>query len=236
MNIGLILASTLIISIYIISRKRRNSLKKALEEQSLPENSIIMEPTVSEELKAEAETIDEVATPSFETMSSTKLNVHEHSFEDPSLPKPQLPSKVLVIYLMAKSGKRFVGYELLQALIATGLRFGKMQIFHRYESSNGKGPILFSVASAVKPGTFDIGRMGTFSCPGLTLFMDTKCTAIPRIAFEALLTVAYQLAEDLNGDLFDANREPWTMEHEEAYWTMINQCEQEQMSLDLPVE
>ena len=143
---------------------------------------------------------------------------------------------ILVMFLMAKPGRRFAGYELLQALIATGLRFGKMDIFHRHEGSSGAGPVLFSVASATQPGTFDMSRMGSFACPGLTLFMDVKSSAIPRIAFASLLEAAYQLAEDLDGELLDDQHQPWTHAYEAHCWEIVNHCEQEQMALDLPVE
>ncbi|MHA7840653.1 MAG: cell division protein ZipA [Gammaproteobacteria bacterium] len=197
-----------------------------------PDNTSHTAPTNNHEAHAIA--VDEAAS----SLSGAATFYHQPSqpTEKKQSPAEAPQSNILVMFLMAKPGRRFAGYELLQALIATGLRFGKMDIFHRHEGSNGTGPILFSVASATQPGTFDMSRMGTFACPGLTLFMDINSTAIPRIAFESLLKAAHQLAEDLDGELLDGQRQPWTSAHEESCWHAVNHCEQEQMSLDLPVE
>lgn len=107
--------------------------------------------------------------------------------------------QVITVNLIAKEGE-FVGYELLQALLSNGLRFGKMKIFHR------EG--LFSLASMIKPGTFDMQKMGSFSTRGLTLFTVLNDVADPLKAFDSMLETAYALMEDLGGELLNAQREP----------------------------
>lgn len=107
--------------------------------------------------------------------------------------------QVVTVNLIAKEGE-FVGYELLQALLSNGLRFGKMKIFHR------EG--LFSLASMIKPGTFDMQKMGSFSTRGLTLFAVLNDVDDPLKAFDSMLETAYALMEDLGGELLNAQREP----------------------------
>lgn len=121
-------------------------------------------------------------------------------------------SNLVVLSILAKPSKEFMGYELLQALLAAGLRFGDMQIFHRHEQASGKGKILFSVASATEPGTFDLEQIGIFSCRGLTLFLQKELVAYPKIAIELLIQTAKQLADELHGDLLDGTRKPLTDE------------------------
>lgn len=104
--------------------------------------------------------------------------------------------QLVIIHVMAKPGALFVGYELLQAIIATGLRHGHMQIFHYYDNEEN---VLFSLVSAVEPGIFDLEQIGGFSTPGLSFFMNKHAVKNPDQVLSLMLTVAEQLAEDLGG-------------------------------------
>lgn len=124
---------------------------------------------------------------------------------------------LLVISVAAKSGMRFAGYDLLQAIAATGMQFGDMQIFHYIK--NGK--TLFSLASATKPGEFDLDRMGGFSCVGLTLFMNYRSVPDAKSAFALMVKIAEQLADDLDGELRAGPRTPLTAEILQQYESKI---------------
>lgn len=114
---------------------------------------------------------------------------------------------VYVLHVMAKADQTFKGYELLQALLSQGLRFGEMSIFHRYQNTNGKGPVLFSLTSAVEPGTFDIHNMGRCSSPGLTLFMASSGKSDHDLErFELMYETALNLAKELSGECLDKQR------------------------------
>ncbi|MGB6976706.1 MAG: cell division protein ZipA [Gammaproteobacteria bacterium] len=126
------------------------------------------------------------------------------------------PREFIVLMLMAKPEVPYTGYELLQVLLAAGLRFGKMNVFHRHEKISGQGEILFSLASAVEPGIFELNRMGSFSCPGLTLFLRLsnfqKGNKDLLQAFDLMIETARQLVEDLGGEVCDEQRQPLTDE------------------------
>jgi cell division protein ZipA len=111
----------------------------------------------------------------------------------------------LVIYVVAEAGKPYFGYELLQALLSAGMRYGDMNIFHRFERSHGRGTPLFSLASASDPGTFDLNHMGEVSCKGLCLFMNLSDCKDSIIAFEKMVDTAQQLVDDLGGELRDSD-------------------------------
>ncbi len=119
-----------------------------------------------------------------------------------STPKPQ-PQDFIVIRVIADPEQQYSGYELLQSLLANGFRFGKMNIFHRHEQANGDGEILFSLASATEPGTFDLEQMGQTFCKGLTLFMAFEDQKNLPKTFNLMLETAKQLTEDLGGTLYD---------------------------------
>jgi cell division protein ZipA len=118
----------------------------------------------------------------------------------------------IAIHMMAPKTRPYIGYELLQALLAAGLRYGEKQIFHRHEHKSGKGEILFHLASVNAPGTFELAKMGGFSCPGLSFFMVFNNKVDNVLAFETLLDTANQLVEELGGELWDENYKPITMD------------------------
>ncbi|QLH43325.1 MAG: cell division protein ZipA [Coxiellaceae bacterium] len=127
------------------------------------------------------------------------------------------PNNLLIMSVMADPSQPYVGYELLQALLSAGFRFGKMNIFHRYQQLSGNGPVLFSLASATKPGTFELSKIGGYACAGLTLFMQVDDDKDLLMAFECMLDTAHQLIDDLGGQLWDDERKPLT-EEKIAWW------------------
>lgn len=119
----------------------------------------------------------------------------------------QANNTLIVLYLMAPEHHRYGGYELLQALLSAGLRYGKQQIFHRHECNDGEGAELFHCASAEKPGSFDLSRIGDFTTSGLSLFFSVNQVNDPLETFDILLDTVDQLVEDLSGSVFDAEHE-----------------------------
>lgn len=116
--------------------------------------------------------------------------------------------KVIAFYLVAKADEGFMGYDLLQAILSAGFRFGDMNIFHRHEHRAGKGAVLFSLSSISEPGTFDIDNMGGFSCRGLTIFMQYDRISDPVHVLDLMIEAGAQLHEELGGRLLAGDRQP----------------------------
>lgn len=116
-----------------------------------------------------------------------------------------IKDEIFVINVLAEPNHQFAGYELLQSLLAADLRYGEMNIFHRYSQLNDQGEIIFSVASATEPGIFDINQMGGFTCKGLSLFLRLSNTKKDIEATKLMYATAKQLAQDLGGGLHDKN-------------------------------
>ena len=116
--------------------------------------------------------------------------------------------KVVAFYLVASADQEFIGYDLLQAILSVGFRYGEMKIFHRHAERNGKGPVLFSMSSISEPGTFDLPNIGGFSCRGLTMFMQYDRISDPVNALEIMVDTAVQLQEELGGRLLAGDRQP----------------------------
>ena len=114
---------------------------------------------------------------------------------------------LVTLHIKALNNKKIHGDVLLQALISVGCRFGEMSIFHRHEKTSGQGKILFSVASMIKPGTFDIDNMQSFSTPGITLFFSAPNDNFnPLIVYDVMLKTAYKLAKLLDAEILDDER------------------------------
>lgn len=127
-----------------------------------------------------------------------------------TLPSTDSPS-TLVMFLLARENRQFAGYELLQTVLATGLRFGEGHLFHRHQFSSGQGPVLCSLAAATASGVFDLQNIGAFSVRGLCLYMHaSKNPGIDMERFSVMLETARQLSEGLDAYLLDDQRQPLT--------------------------
>lgn len=126
------------------------------------------------------------------------------------------PEEVIIINVMMVNKQYFQGEALLDVLLQSGMRYGDMNIFHRYTDTNGNGSILFSLANMVKPGDFNLDSMGEFQTPGVSLFMTLPIKADSLKAFDTMRQTAEAIANALNGELKDEDRNRMThqtMEH-----------------------
>lgn len=143
--------------------------------------------------------------------------------EKPKAEKSQGSGKsdVIVLHVMAKKGQQFDGKALLEALLANNLRFGSMNIFHRHENSDGSGPVLFSAANSLNPGTFDLAKMEQFETPGVTIFMALSGLKNPLDAYRELIRTAQNIARTLDGGVQDETRSVLTKQTIEHYRQQI---------------
>ena len=133
-----------------------------------------------------------------ETVPETEIEVaHKKRY------KSDAPDKVIVINVMAPKGDLFKGPELVDAIQASGMRYGEMQIFH-YQSGDDA---LFSLVSMVKPGVFDLDHLDELTTPGVSLFIQMpNAQGDGLAAFDTMLMTAQQLAKKLLGELRDETR------------------------------
>jgi len=172
----------------------------------------------------------------------TSLDSGVGAFEEPEFPEigeqdrvagaqsaPAEPSEVLVVNVMASHGRKFAGDDLMHVLITSGLKFGDMNIFHQRLGNQPKGPVIFSVANMLNPGTFDLNNMESFRTVGVSLFLALP-TAINNLdAFEKMLDVARQLCDALGGELKDDNRNGMTAQTIEHYRQRVRDFELRQL-------
>lgn len=119
----------------------------------------------------------------------------------PEQPIEAAEEKIVTVHITARGG-RFNGATLKRIFEEHDYQFGKMAIYHCHLEQEK----VFSVANLVKPGSFDIDDMDNFTTPGITLFMKLPVTLDADVAFDFLIREATELAEELGGQLRDADR------------------------------
>jgi cell division protein ZipA len=138
-----------------------------------------------------------------------------------------------MMFLLAKNNQQLGGYDLLQTLLAAGLRFGDEQLFHRHQLSNGQGPVICSLAAATDTGVFDLQNMGSFSARGLCLFMESSGNAsIDAERLAIMLDTAKGLSESLDTYLLDDERVPWSETSLARYQMLLGITNEAEFCLD----
>lgn len=146
-----------------------------------------------------------------------ELPVHEQptaAVEAPTLamsdtPQPRRIERRKIIALrLAATSDRYAGQQLREALEAESLQYGKYNVFHRLHDD---GVSIFSVASMVEPGTFDLEQMSTTRYPGATLFAQLPGPVAGVQALHELVACGKRLQQSLGGTLQDERGVPLTV-------------------------
>lgn len=161
--------------------------------------------------------------PAINVVAKTPVIPMDIEDEEPVLAVKNEPGVSIMLFLLAKENRQLAGYELLQTVLAAGLRFGEGQLFHRHQNLDGQGPVLFSLASATSSGVFDLQNIGGFSVRGLCLFMESSGNAtIDSERLSIMLDTARQLSDDLDTHLLDGKQRALTDETVERYYRLLN--------------
>jgi cell division protein ZipA len=110
------------------------------------------------------------------------------------------------------------------------MKLGNMSIFHRHAEANGSGPVMFSMANMVKPGTFDMSSMDTVATPGVSLFQQLPSQLNQMKCFDQMLETANALKSALDGELKDEQRSVLTRQTIEHCRQRIRDFELRQLS------
>lgn len=130
----------------------------------------------------------------------------------PALPPKGGPSHIITLHVLAPAGQPFRGADILAAAQNAGLVFGARHIFHRMTGHGSGDRVLFSLASMLEPGSFDLDHIETFSTTGLVLFMRLPGPADALAAYEDMIDQARRLAHALGGEVCDERRSVLTLQ------------------------
>lgn len=141
------------------------------------------------------------------------------AFEDPIEPDAEpafgdeTPQKIVTLRLIGREGSGFKGDELILSMRGIGLRHGKFGIFHRIDGDDEERTI-FSAASLVEPGSFDLTDIAEQEIPGISLFMVLPGPIDCVEAFDMMMEAARALAQALNGELLDESGSSLSIQRE----------------------
>jgi cell division protein ZipA len=139
-------------------------------------------------------------------------NLLDHDLSDESeSPDEHAPAEeVIIINVMSKADATLEGNMMLPVLLKCGMRLGEMSIFHRHADTDGNGPVMFSMANMLKPGTFSMSEMETLATPGVSFFMQLPNKMGNMQCFEQMLKTAQAVKDELDAVLKDENRSVFT--------------------------
>lgn len=131
----------------------------------------------------------------------------------PSMPSSELgkrPSpdfdKIVSLYVAARAGQVLRGEDIVVAAEKTGLTFGHMNVFHRLlEGHSERGPV-FSMASIMKPGSFDMAGIREMETPAIAFFLTLPAPMTALDAWEKMLPTVQRMGELLDAVVLDDSR------------------------------
>lgn len=138
-------------------------------------------------------------------------------------PQPRRIERRKIIALRLAAGpQRINGTDLKAALDAEGLQHGRYDVFHRQDE---QGAAIFSIASMVEPGTFNLETMPRENFPGITLFTQLPAPIAGMLAFNELIACSRRLHAALGGTLQDERGVPLTVHRIERIRQEIREFE-----------
>lgn len=125
---------------------------------------------------------------------------------------------ILSLYVMPAAGRTIAGDKVMHLLRQFGLRYGEMSLFHRFQDSNGTGPLMFSVLRYTGEGPmgFDLETLSSEQVEGLAFFL-----ALPNkhalAGFDMMVSISGLLAREVSGRAYDEQMNELTPQLREHY-------------------
>ena len=125
----------------------------------------------------------------------------------------QAEQKIVTLRLVARNRGSFRGDDLILSMRGIGLRRGKFGIFHRFDGDE-EGAAVFSAASLVEPGHFDVENIKEQEFPGISLFLVLPGPMEGVDAFDLMIAAERRVTQALNGELVDESGSTLSIQRE----------------------
>ena len=188
-----------IVGVYLYSRRERTQEESDDSPAEIQER---LEPSLDGEQAGDE--IDELAT------TDTPVLTAEPEAEPKA---PAQGQKIITLRIVARNHSSFAGDDLALSLRGIGLRHGKFGIYHRHDG-NDESKIIFSVASLVEPGSFDLKNLKSQEIPGISMFMVLPGPIDGAQAFDLMMVAARALSQSLDADLLDESGSTLSIQRE----------------------
>lgn len=130
------------------------------------------------------------------------------------------------ITLIPKNNYEFIeGKTILSLVSQYGLKYGAMNMFHRYENKDGSGILWFSMMGVDQNGVitpFDLNLLPTSRYSGLVLFLSLPHPKATQ-GFDTMMSVVNLISNDLNALILDENNEILTRERRQQLRTEVQE-------------
>ncbi len=123
------------------------------------------------------------------------------------------PQKIVTLRVVARDRGFFKGDDLILSMRGIGLRHGKFGIFHRIDGDDEEATI-FSAASLVEPGSFDLANIRDQQIPGISLFLVLPGPIEGAKAFDMMMEAARTISQSLQGELLDESGSTLSIQRE----------------------
>lgn len=135
------------------------------------------------------------------------LNMDE---ADKNSPLETAQMNVNVSLLPSDGFGRIRGVDILAMVDRYGLKYGVLNMFHRYEEKNGDGILYFSMMAITSDGVggFDINQLPEREYNGLVLFLPLPHPKALQ-GFDMMAAIAEMMAKDLKLQVYDEENVPF---------------------------
>ncbi|AZR23371.1 cell division protein ZipA [Xanthomonas vasicola] len=203
-RIGILIAGLLLVAaIFLFGRPKKSPQGRRVDkDEGQPRER--REPVISSEFGAEGDAAERA-----EGIEQSELNLEGQDAsggnEVGKRPNQDF-DKIVSLFVAAKAGQVLRGEDVVVAAEKTGLVFGHMNVFHRLvEGHPERGPI-FSMASILKPGSFDMANIREMQTPAIAFFLTLPAPMTALDAWEKMLPTVQRMAELLDGVVLDDSR------------------------------
>lgn len=124
-----------------------------------------------------------------------------------SAPRVALPD-IIQFGVIANDVEGFKGKDLFLAFGIVDLEYGDLKV---YERVNKNGDVDYGVACMVEPGTFPEGEhLESFTCPGIVFYLQHQYLEDAQTVFDDFVDTIKTVAKELDGVIWDHQRQPLT--------------------------
>ncbi|EKQ63046.1 cell division protein ZipA [Xanthomonas citri pv. malvacearum str. GSPB2388] len=203
-RIGILIAGLLLVAaIFLFGRPKKSPQGRRVDKDE-GQRRERREPVISSEFGAEGDAAERA-----EGVEQSELNLEGQDAsggnEVGKRPNQDF-DKIVSLFVAAKAGQVLRGEDVVVAAEKTGLVFGHMNVFHRLvEGHPERGPI-FSMASILKPGSFDMANIREMQTPAIAFFLTLPAPMTALDAWEKMLPTVQRMAELLDGVVLDDSR------------------------------
>lgn len=191
----LLFGALVVAGVYLYTRREREE----------PEPEAAPSPRVTPTLNGESE-----VEPEFPVEDSSDSSTPPQQEPNMSAPTPQ---KIVTLRIVAKNKGAFKGDELILSLRGIGMRSGKFGIYHRYDG-NDESKTIFSAASLVEPGSFDLANIKEQEIPGISVFMIIPGPIDAAEAFDLMMQAARALTQTMDAEMLDESGSTLSIQRE----------------------